>query len=132
MITVSKLTAILALTAFFIAAPAHFPTELNKAEAGEAKVQDDQGGFIHIISPKDGEKLSFTKAIIMKYEMGPGIKGNHVHFYVDGENIGMTRLRKGSFDLGRLKQGKRILTMKLVNTRHIPLGLELSIKVTIP
>lgn len=132
MITASKLTAILALTAFFVAVPAHFPIELNKAEADEAQVQDDQGGFIHIISPKNGETLSFTKAIIMKYEMGPGTKGNHVHFYVDGENIGMTRLRKGSFDLGRLKQGKRILTMKLVNTRHIPLGLEMSIKVTIP
>lgn len=132
MITVSKLTAILALTAFFVAAPAHFPIELDRAEAADPKVQDDQGGFIIIMSPKNGAELSFTKAVFIKYEMGPGIKGNHVHFYVDGENIGMTRLRKGSFDMGRLKQGKRILTMKLVNSRHIPLGLELSIKVTIP
>lgn len=132
MITVSKLTAVLALAAFFVAAPAHFSTEADRAEAGEVSVKDDQGGFITILSPKDRAELSFTKAIIMKYEMAPGKKGNHVHFYVDGENIGMTRLKKGSFDLGRLKQGKRILTMKLVNSRHIPLGLEAFIVVIIP
>lgn len=132
MTTMSKLTAVLALTAFFVAAPAHFPTEVNRAEAGGVRVKDDQGGFITILSPKDREELSFTRAVIMKYEMAPGQKGNHVHFYVDGDNIGMTRIKKGSFDLGRLKQGKRILTMKLVNSRHIPLGLEAFIVVIIP
>lgn len=126
---VSRFIGVLLIAGFLVAAT----TPLSIANADEGVTAKGKfGGFVTLTSPKDGDELPFNRAIIVKYKMAKGEKGNHVHFHVDGENIGMTRIRSGSFDLGKLKQGKRKITLLLVNAGHIPVGVEVSIMVTIP
>lgn len=126
---VSRCIGLFLIAGFFIAATA--PHSLADSGGG-VTAKGKSGGFVTLLSPKDGDELPFNRAVIVKYKMATGEKGNHVHFHVDGENIGMTRIRSGSFDLGKLKQGKRKITLLLVNTHHIPLGVEVSIMVAIP
>jgi hypothetical protein len=55
-----------------------------------------------------------------------------VHFYVDSDNVGLSRIKKGTFDLGKLRQGKHELSIKLINKIHVPIGIEASVNVTVP
>lgn len=126
---VSRFIGILLIFTFFLAATG----TVSPAAADEGVTfKGKYGGFVTILSPEDGDELPFNKSVIVKYKMAKGERGNHVHFYVDGENIGMTRVKKGSFDLGKLAQGHRRISMKLVNSTHSPMGVEVSVTVTIP
>lgn len=117
------------ISGFFLAVTV--PLSLADADEGVTD-KGKYGGFVTILSPEDGAGLPFARAVVVKYKMSKGERGNHVHFYVDGENIGMTRVKKGSFDLGKLAQGKRKISMKLVNSSHAPIGVEVSVVVIIP
>lgn len=126
---VSRFIGMLLISGFLLAATG--PLSIAEADEGITS-KGKYGGFVTILSPKGGDELSFNRAIIVKYKMAKGERGSHVHFYVDGENIGMTRVKKGSFDLGKLAQGQRRISMKLVNSTHAPVGVDVSIVVTIP
>ena len=126
---VSKLTVLLLIAGFLVVGA--MPLSMAEADEG-VTAKGSFGGMVNLVSPKDGDELTFNRAVIVKYKMAKGENGNHVHFHVDGENIGMTRIKSGSFDLGKLKQGKRKITLLLVNAGHIPLSVEVSIMVTIP
>ncbi len=92
---------------------------------------DDSKPWLKITSPKDGAFMSSKEDIIIVYEMNPGPKGDHVHFYVDGGNAGLMRKNKGSFNMTKLGPGERELTVKLVNKIHVPIGVEASVKITV-
>ncbi len=92
---------------------------------------EDTKASVTIVSPKDGAELPSAKDIIISYEMTPGPKGDHVHFYVDGGNAGLMREKKGSFNMTKLKPGKHVLAVKLVNAGHAPIGVETSVTVTV-
>lgn len=92
---------------------------------------DDDKGSIKIISPKDGEVLSSKEDIIIRYEMTPGPKGDHLHFYLNNGNAGLSRDKKGWFNMTKIRPGKHILTVRLVNKIHVPIGVEESVSVTV-
>jgi len=85
--------------------------------------------YVKIISPAAGAKLDAMDLAKLVYEVRPGPKGDHVHVYVDGKEVGILRELKGGYTLEPLSPGERSLCIKVVNKAHVPIGVEQCIKV---
>ena len=85
--------------------------------------------YVKITSPKNGAKLDGMELIRLAYEVKPGPKGDHVHIYTDGKEVGILRQLKGTYTLETLAPGERTLCVKVVNKAHVPIGIEQCIKV---
>ena len=88
-------------------------------------------GSVTIHSPADGATLDMMSQNKVEYEVVPGPHGQHVHFYVDGEETAILRQLSGSHTLGSLAEGEHALCIKVVNRNHTPIGLEKCITVTV-
>jgi hypothetical protein len=88
-------------------------------------------GYVRIHSPANGARVDGFGPTAIAYEARPGPKGNHVHVYVDGKEVGILRQLKGSYTLGPLAPGPRVLCVKVVNRAHVPIGVEQCVKVTV-
>jgi hypothetical protein len=88
-------------------------------------------GYVRIAAPADGAKLDRKKPITLVYEVDPGARGEHVHVYVDGKEVGILRQLKGRYSLKPLLPGRRTLCIKVVNRAHVPIGVEQCIGVTV-
>jgi hypothetical protein len=88
-------------------------------------------GYVRIHAPADGAKLDGMEITRIAYEVSPGPKGDHVHVYVDGNEVGILRALKGGYALGTLPPGLRTLCVKVVNKAHVPIGIEQCVKVTV-
>ena len=95
----------------------------NAALAEEASVT--------ISAPVDGAKLDGMEPGAVEYEAVPGPRGDHVHMYVDGEEVAVLRKLAGSYTLASLDPGQRKLCIKIVNKGHTPIGVEKCITVTV-
>lgn len=109
-----SLTAVLAL--IFFAAPV-----LDNAYAEETEAS------VTISSPADGAKIAAGKSFIIKYEVVPGSKGDHLHLVLDGKMSGLLKEFKGSHDLGALPAGSHTLKIVIMNVSHYPTGVEGSV-----
>jgi len=98
---------------------------LAPAAAGAAEA------FVRITAPAEGAKLDSMDLAKLAYEVVPGPKGDHVHVYVDGKEVGILRRLKGSYTLETLTPGQRTLCVKVVNKGHVPIGVEQCVKVTV-
>jgi len=85
---------------------------------------------VTIISPADNAKLDLMAENRVQYAVVPGPRGDHVHFYVDGDEKAVLRQLKGSYLLESLSDGKHELCIKVVNKNHTPIGVEKCINVT--
>lgn len=85
---------------------------------------------VTIISPADGAKLDLMAENRVQYTVVPGPRGDHVHFYVDGDEKAVLRQLKGSYLLESLSEGTHQLCIKVVNKNHTPIGVEQCINVT--
>jgi len=88
-------------------------------------------GYVRISSPANGARVDGFGPTAIAYEARPGPRGDHVHVYVDGKEVGILRQLKGSYTLGPLAPGPRALCVKVVNRAHVPIGIEQCIKVTV-
>ena len=88
-------------------------------------------GSVTIHSPADGASLDVMEQNKVEYEVEPGPRGDHVHFYVDDEEVAILRQLKGSYTLESLTPGQHDLCVKVVNKNHTPIGVEECIKVTL-
>jgi len=86
---------------------------------------------VTITSPSDGAKFKADEPIILSYEVVPGPRGDHVHVYVDGEEVAILRELEGNFVLDPLPRGRHELAIKVVNRGHVPIGVESTISVTV-
>lgn len=93
----------------------------SSAMAAEASVT------IH--SPADGAKLDVMEQIQVEYDVVPGPRGDHLHFYVDGKEVALLRQLKGSYTVESLAAGRHALCIKVVNKNHTPIGVEKCITV---
>ena len=84
-----------------------------------------------ILSPEDGAKLEPKHTYKLEYEVQPSAKVDHVHLFVDGDEVGMVHKLKGSFKLGPLKAGDRKVCVSPVNKNHTPIGAQACITVTV-
>ncbi len=88
-------------------------------------------GKVMITTPAEGATLDAMDENKLVYEVDPGPRGDHVHVYVDGKEVGILRKLKGSYTLETLTSGKRDLCVKVVNKAHVPVGIEKCIQVTV-
>lgn len=86
---------------------------------------------VSIISPKDGDKLDVMAQNKIEYEVVPGPQGDHVHVYVDDEEVGILRQLKGSYTFENLPTGLRHICIKVVNKAHVPIGVERCVHVNV-
>ncbi len=84
---------------------------------------------VRILSPADGATLDLMAENRVKYAVVPGPRGDHVHFYVDDDEVAVLRQLEGSYLLGSLLDGEHELCIKVVNKNHTPIGIEKCISV---
>jgi hypothetical protein len=87
--------------------------------------------YVTITAPLEGAKLERIKPTTLVYEVNPGPRGEHVHVYVDGKEVGILRQLKGSYALKGLSPGQRTICIKVVNRAHVPIGVEQCVKVIV-
>jgi hypothetical protein len=88
-------------------------------------------GKVTITSPKPGATLDAMEENQLVYEVDPGPRGDHVHVYVDNQEVGILRKLKGSYTLETLSPGKRNLCVKVVNKAHVPVGIDQCVEITV-
>jgi hypothetical protein len=88
-------------------------------------------GKVTITSPAAGASLDAMDENKLVYEVDPGPRGDHVHVYVDGKEVGILRKLKGSYTLETLSSGKRDICVKVVNKAHVPVGVEQCVQVSV-
>ena len=84
---------------------------------------------VKILSPASGAKLDSMAQNKATYEVVPGPRGDHVHFYIDGQEVAVLRQLKGSYTMETLGPGKHELCIKVVNKGHTPIGVQQCINV---
>jgi hypothetical protein len=87
--------------------------------------------YVTITAPADGASLEQKKPALLVYDVKPGPRGEHVHVYIDGREVGILRQLKGSYALRALAPGQRTVCIKVVNRAHVPIGVEQCIRVTV-
>ena len=87
--------------------------------------------YVRITSPADGATLDAMDQNRLVYEVDPGPRGDHVHVYVDGDEVGILRQLKGSYTLETLAPGSRELCVKVVNKAHTPIGVQDCVEVRV-
>jgi hypothetical protein len=86
---------------------------------------------VRIEAPADGARLDAMEQNRLVYEVDPGPRGDHVHVYVDGKEVGILRQRKGSYTFETLAPGPHELCVKIVNKGHTPIGVQDCVKVAV-
>ena len=72
-----------------------------------------EAASVTITSPKDGAKLKSGQPITLSYEVVTGPRGDHVHVYVDGDEVAILRELEGNFVLEPLPRGSHELAIKV-------------------
>lgn len=88
-------------------------------------------GSVKILAPANGARLDALDENRLVYEVVPGPRGDHVHVYIDGKEVGILRKLKGSYLLESMAAGKRDICIKVVNKAHVPIGVEQCVQVTV-
>jgi len=90
-----------------------------------------QDASVTITAPADGETLDIMEQNQIVYDVVPGPDGDHVHVYVDDEEVGILRQLTGSYTFETLAEGNHTLCIKVVNKAHVPIGVEDCVDVTV-
>lgn len=90
-----------------------------------------EAAYVRIAEPVDGAMLDGFEPGKLVYDVRPGPKGDHVHVYVGGEEVGILRRLKGSYTLAPLPPGRQTLCVKVVNRAHVPIGVEQCVEVNV-
>lgn len=115
-----RMRALILLAALTVSGSALLPLTSMAAE-----------GSVTIISPKDGATLNAKDKNKIVYNIVPGPRGDHVHVYVDDEEVDILRQLKGSYTFKSLSSGKHAICVRVVNKAHVPIGLQRCINVTV-
>lgn len=97
------------------------------AALAEPETTSPKAGSVEIRSPADGATVPAGKPITVGYAVDPGPKGDHVHFYVDGKEIAVVRKLEGDYQVEALPPGQHEVAIKVVNSAHVPIGIESAI-----
>ncbi len=85
---------------------------------------------VEISAPADGAKVSAKAPGKLDYSFTLGSDGgNHIHVYVDGNQVALLRESKGSYALDPMGPGKHEVCIKVVNAGHAPIGVDRCVKV---
>ena len=88
------------------------------------------GGSVSISAPADGAKVA-SSGVQVTYDVVPGDGSDHVHVYVDGDQVGLLHQLKGTYTLDKLSSGEHTVCVKVVDKGHTPTGAEKCVKVSV-
>jgi hypothetical protein len=94
-----------------------------------AEPMSTQEASVTIVKPMDGATLAAGQPVTLQYRIDPGHRGDHIHVYVDGREVAILRRLEGSYVIDPLSPGRHELGIKIVNSAHVPIGVESSITV---
>ena len=86
---------------------------------------------VRIHAPEDGARLPAGEPVFLDYSVNPGPRGDHIHLYVDGEEVAIVQQLEGRYSVGELRPGRHELAIKVVNKSHAPIGVESSVAVIV-
>ena len=84
-----------------------------------------------ILAPEDHARIEAREELRLLYEVIPGPGGDHFHVWVDGKRGPGVHDTKGAYVLPKLSSGEHVITIKVVDKAHIPIGSQQSITVTV-
>jgi ABC-type enterochelin transport system substrate-binding protein len=118
--------------AVFAAALAFAGAAVAQDGAKEASKEASKEGSkeVTISSPADGAKIPGNSTKLV-FDVASTPKAEHVHIYVDGEQVAQLHQLKGSYQVDKLSAGKHWLCVRVVDKGHTPVGLEKCVGVTI-
>ncbi|MCK9532187.1 MAG: large conductance mechanosensitive channel protein MscL [Gammaproteobacteria bacterium] len=90
-----------------------------------------QDAFVRIDAPEEGAMLDAMEQHQLVYEVQPGPRGNHVHLYVNDDEVAILRELQGRHTLETLPPGTHDICVKVVNRGHVPIGVEDCVKATV-
>ena len=79
---------------------------------------------VTIRAPADGAVIQSGAPVELDYAVIPGPRGDHVHVYMDGEEVAILRQLDGRHRLDPLAPGRHEVTIKVVNRAHVPIGVQ--------
>lgn len=94
------------------------------ASSGFALTASAQTESVKLVSPVDGAMLDTVKPVQVVYEVVPGPKVDHIHLYVDGQEIAVLREHRGTHTVKPLSAGAHEVCIKAVTRAHVPTGIE--------
>jgi hypothetical protein len=100
------------------------------ADKSMQKPEEPSAGLVNISSPVDGAKLSGSSAKLV-FDVTAAPKGEHVHVFVDGDEVGRLHEMKGSYTVDKLAVGKHWLCIRVVDKGHTPIGAEKCVSVIV-
>jgi len=86
---------------------------------------------IIIHSPAEGATLDALAENSISYEVNRSPGGDHVHLYVNDEEVAVLRNLKSTYNLPTLAPGEHAICIKIVNKAHTPTGVEQCVKVMV-
>jgi hypothetical protein len=87
-------------------------------------------GVVTILSPADHAVIPANQTNTLTYDVTPGTGGDHFHVWVDSDRGPAIHKFRGAYDLPPMSPGKHTITLKVVDSGHVPTGPEKSIEVT--
>jgi hypothetical protein len=85
---------------------------------------------IKILSPADHAQVNAGEEHQLAYEVTPGPGGSHFHVWVDDQRGPGVHSSIGTYTLPKLSPGEHVISIKVVDKEHRPIGIEQSIRVT--
>ena len=80
-------------------------------------------GVVTISSPAEGAKVGLS-GIKVAFEVAQAPKADHVHVFVDGEQVAELRQLKASYTVDKLTAGRHWVCFRVVDKGHTPVGAE--------
>lgn len=116
--------AVLLLSAQPLAAQSGYgnPAAADSDNAPERVAQAEAS--VTIRAPADGAVIKSGAPVELDYAVIPGPRGDHVHVYVDDEEVAILRRLDGQHRLDPLPPGRHEVTIKVVNRAHVPIGVQ--------
>lgn len=86
-------------------------------------------GSITIVEPLEGARVAAGQPVTLRFEVDPGDRGDHVHITTGGETD-VVQMLSGTHEVGPFESGSHTINLMVVDSSHVPTGLESNISVT--
>jgi len=104
---------------------------LVAALAASVSAAGPGGASLQILKPADQAQLDAGESYPLDYQVTLGPGDDHFHVWVDAERSPGIHDLKGTYMLPKMTPGVHVITLKLVDAKHVPTGPQTSIQVKV-